>query len=122
MLLTRLIFLYLLALALLSTPTHAASLTATDLQVLASTTAIQAGVDPVAFTDTIGCESAWNPDAIGDNGSSYGLVQLHNPETAWGISTTTALNPLVSMDIMAKAWQKGEASKWSCYTKTRSVH
>lgn len=102
--------------AILSVPVAvAAPLTKEDLIVLASTTARAYGLNVDHFIKTIGCESQWNPEAVGDNGTSFGLAQLHYPSRDWGIATSSAFDPYTAIQIMAKAWQQGFATRWSCY-------
>lgn len=90
-----------------------------DIHTYASTTAQSFGLNPVLFAKVISCESNWNIDAIGDKGTSFGLAQLHNPETDWGISTTTALDPYASINIMAQAWSENKQERWSCYRELK---
>lgn len=61
------------------------------------------------------CESGFNPEAIGDHGTSIGIAQLHYPDAYWGISTSSAENPEVALEIMGQAWEDGKAGLWSCY-------
>ena len=88
------------------------------LQAYASSTATEYGLNVRRFLATIECESGWNPHAVGDAGTSIGLAQLHYPSRDWGISTSTALNPYESIDIMAAAWGRGEAWRWTCFLLT----
>ena len=70
------------------------------------------------FMATIDCESKWNPYAEGDlvrgKPTSFGLVQLRYPGR-WGISTSSAYNPRLSIDIMTKAWKENKYKEWSCW-------
>src|SRR5690242_5237369 len=88
---------------------EAASITfsTSTLQAFASSTAAAAGLDPVRFQAVINCESGWNPDAIGDDGTSIGIAQVHYPSRDWRISTSTALNPFQAISVMADAWGRG---------------
>ena len=72
------------------------------------------GVDPLAFVETLNCESGFNPLAVGDSGTSFGIAQFHNP-TEWGITESQALNPWLSIALAADSWSRGESSRWSCY-------
>lgn len=71
------------------------------------------------FLAVINCESEWNTTAKGDyrNGkpTSFGLAQLHNPKRDWGITIEQAYVPEIALTLMAKAWNKGEAWRWSCW-------
>lgn len=67
------------------------------------------------FLGTIQCESNWDIEAVGDNGTSFGLAQLHHPERDWGITIEQAKIPEVALEIMADAWVKGEQGRWTCW-------
>lgn len=81
----------------------------------ATSVATQHGLNVKRYLAVIGCESQWITTAVGDNGTSFGLAQLHNPVTDWGISIEEAKDPSVALPIMARAWQQGKELKWSCY-------
>lgn len=49
----------------------------------------------------IDLESNWDPNAIGDGGTSFGLVQIHRPAFP-SISRTQALDPEFAIDFAAK--------------------
>lgn len=89
---------------------------ADDLRAYASSIAQAHGLNVNRFLNVIQCESHWNPNAVGDQGTSFGLAQLHNPVSDWGITSTQAKNPEVALPIMAKAWEDGKQRKWSCWT------
>lgn len=82
---------------------------------MASTTAAQYGLNQALFVKVVQCESSFNPDAIGDGGTSFGIAQLHNPSTDWHIATSTALDARQALAIMAEAWVNHEQNRWSCY-------
>lgn len=71
------------------------------------------------ITRVIDCESGWDTHAKGDfrhgEPTSFGLAQLHNPETDWGLSVEEAYNPKIAIDTMAEAFAKGQQERWSCY-------
>jgi len=70
------------------------------------------------FYKTIECESNFNPNAIGDSGSSVGLLQIHLP--AWPeITRTQALNPEWSLNWSIAIF-KAHPENWSCYRKLSS--
>ncbi len=73
------------------------------------------GVDGDKLLATINCESQFNPQAVGDNGTSFGVAQFHNPVTDWGFSIKSALDPDFATKEMARAWSKGQQRRWSCY-------
>ena len=59
-------------------------------------------------------ESGWHPDAIGDNGTSFGLVQIHllaHPN----ITREQALNPTFALNFIVDEFLKGNEWKWTCY-------
>jgi len=88
---------------------------AQDLPTYAESVAEEHELDVNRFLSTIQCESQWNPDAEGDNHTSFGLAQLHNPIEFWGVTPEEAKDPTIALPIMAKAWQRGEQWKWTCY-------
>lgn len=103
----------------LSVPTitpiaEATTLSSADLQAYASSTAQNASLDPIKFTKVIGCESLWDSSAVGDSGSSIGLVQIHLPAHP-DITKEEALDPLFSIQWMAIQWKLGRQNAWSCY-------
>ncbi len=59
---------------------------------------------------TIQCESKNIPDAIGDHGHSFGLVQIYLPSHPF-ITKKQALDPDWSLQYMASHWH---ADHWSC--------
>lgn len=78
------------------------------------------GINTKDFLATLWCESHWKWNARGDYATStgytsFGIAQLHYPSRDWGISTSTALNPYVSIDIAAAAFSNGEMHRWTCY-------
>lgn len=91
--------------------------TAPEIQSLAHAEAIKYGLNPTRFDAVIECESGWNKDAIGDHGTSYGLVQIHLPDHP-EISIAQATDPGFAIDWAAKMWRDGHAHDWSCYAMT----
>lgn len=77
------------------------------------------GLNRGLFVKVLECESRFKPDALGDGGTSYGIAQLHKPISDWKIPISTAYNPEASMHIMANAWVRGEAKRWTCYRMWR---
>lgn len=100
-------------------PVHASELTITDLKVIAASYATAYNLNTDLFLKTIECESKWNPSAEGDfvNGTptSFGLAQLHNVQRDWGLTKEKAKDPTVALEVMAKAWSRGEMRRWTCY-------
>lgn len=73
------------------------------------------GVNAHELLTTLTCESGLQYNSVGDNGTSFGISQLHNPLRDWGISRNDALNPYLSIDIAAKAFKRGQQSRWTCW-------
>lgn len=84
-------------------------------QQIAASIATKHGLNVDRFLKTIECESSWNIKAIGDNGTSFGLAQLHHPVRDWNTTIEQANTPEIALEIMATAWGKGEQSRWSCW-------
>lgn len=72
------------------------------------------GVQPLLMKRIIECESSFNPDAVGDNGTSFGLAQIHLPAHP-DITKEQATNPDFAIEFMAKALAKGQGQMWTCY-------
>lgn len=97
----------------------AAPLTSDDLQVLATNIATEHKLNVDHFKAVINMESGFNVDSLGDyvkgTPTSIGIAQLHYPSRDWGISTSTAHDPITSLEIMAKAWEENQAYRWSAW-------
>lgn len=76
--------------------------------------AIEYGVSEVVMRNVIKCESSFNPNAIGDGGHSYGLVQIHLPSHPY-VSKEEALDPEYAVDFLAKNLAVDKGSMWTCY-------
>jgi hypothetical protein len=62
------------------------------------------------------CESNYNPNAIGDNGHSFGLVQIHL--MSWidaGVDYGLATDPEFALDFLARKLKSGDGHLWTCY-------
>ena len=70
------------------------------------------GVSVAQLQNTIKCESGFNPTALGDHGTSFGLAQLHYPASK-GITLDEAYNPYFAIDYMARGL-KYHTDTWSC--------
>ncbi len=90
--------------------------TTDDIIALASTTAMKYGISPEIMEKVIFCESSWKTDAIGDNGESIGLAQIHLTDHP-DITKEQAFDPFFSIDWMASEMSKGRSKEWSCYRK-----
>jgi hypothetical protein len=89
---------------------------ASTTQELAAYIATKHGLNVNRFLKTIECESGWNARAVGDNGTSFGLAQIHYPARDWGITREDAYTPEIALEIMAQKWEDGEAWRWSCWS------
>ncbi len=67
--------------------------------------------DAKEMSQTIQCESQYRIDAVGDHGTSFGLVQIHLPAHP-DVSQKQALDPDFSVKWMAEHWY--EKRIWSC--------
>ena len=72
-------------------------------------------VKPSLMRSIIGCESSFNPNAIGDNNTSFGLSQIHLPAHP-DITKEQAFNEDFAIEFMAKALSQGKGSMWTCYS------
>ena len=106
-----------LALKVAATTTQT-KLTKADLQAAAVGYAVQYGIDPARFLKTIECESGFNPNIVGDNGTSFGIAQFHYPLRDWGFTREQAMQPLFALAQAAKAFSEGQARRWTCYRLT----
>lgn len=89
------------------------------------------GVAPWVALDVAQVESGLNPSAVGDNGTSFGLFQLHYGGQAGNMSVGQLENPYINADVgvknMAAAYKKGAAAgltgfALADYTATDSGH
>lgn len=83
--------------------------------------AIKYGVSEEKMSNTIKCESQYNPNTVGDGGYSYGLVQIHLPSHP-SVTKEQALNPEFATDFMAENFANGKAHMWTCYRKLYKPH
>lgn len=94
--------------------------TTADLIAIATSTANKYGLNEEHFLKVVAKESdGWKVCALGDykNGepTSFGLAQLHNPVSDWGVTPEQACDPYIALPIMAQAWVDGKASKWTVW-------
>lgn len=61
------------------------------------------------------CESSYNPKAVGDGGTSFGLSQIHLPAHQ-EVTKEQAFNEDFAIEFMAKAFSQGQFRMWSCYS------
>lgn len=71
-------------------------------------------LDADLFVKVVHCESHGVKDAVGDNGKSFGVVQIHAPSHP-EISQEQAENPAFALEWMADQWDAGNESAWTCY-------
>ena len=71
-------------------------------------------VNPITVNKVISCESNYNPNNIGDNGTSFGLVQIHLPAHP-NITKSQALDPDFAIDYLTKNLKAGNGRMWTCY-------
>lgn len=92
-------------------------------QVISSTTPITTlishyselyGVSSTTVSSVIKCESGFNQNAIGDNGNSFGLVQIHLPSNPT-ITREQALDPNFAISFLAKQLASKKGKLWTCY-------
>ena len=77
-----------------------------------ATTAKEYGVDPQLALYISYKESQWNPNAIGDHGTSFGVFQIHNPESK-GLTPTQAKNLIISTKWAMQELAQGKCYLWS---------
>lgn len=62
----------------------------------------------------IKCESQYNPNAVGDNGHSRGLVQIYDDYHP-NISHEQAFDPVFAINFLADNLKAGRGHLWTCY-------
>jgi len=72
------------------------------------------GVSAGLMRQIIQCESSFNPNAIGDGGYSFGLVQIHLPSHP-DVTKEQALDPEFATTFLADKLSKGQGYLWTCY-------
>lgn len=72
------------------------------------------GVSGILMAQIIQCESSGNVAAIGDGGTSYGLVQIHLPAHP-SVTKEQALDPVWAINFLARELSKGNGRIWTCY-------
>ncbi len=75
---------------------------------------IKYGVSEAVMRKVIYCESRFNPNAVGDNGNSYGLVQIflrYHPQ----VTKAQALDPVFATEFLAAKLAKNQGYLWTCY-------
>lgn len=80
----------------------------------------QKGLPIKLVTDIANCESRFNKDSVGDNGTSFGVFQIHLPAHP-DITKEQALDPKWSTEWSLNLMKQGGYKHWSCYRKVRVV-
>jgi hypothetical protein len=72
------------------------------------------GVYPYTNTVCPRGESGWYPGAVGDQGESYGLVQINLP---WNPDVTAeqALDVTFALNFIVDAFLDGREHRWTCW-------
>lgn len=84
-----------------------------ELRAYALSKAQEYGISYHELSATIGCESEWNPKAIGDGGKSRGIAQIHAPSHPT-ITDEQAFNAYWAINWTAKKFKEGDAWMWTC--------
>lgn len=71
-------------------------------------------VSAITLSQVIKCESGFDPNKVGDHGTSFGLVQIHLPAHPT-ITKEQALDPFFSAEFIARSFAQNKQSMWSCY-------
>lgn len=72
------------------------------------------GAGPEEMLAVARCESGLRPDAIGDNGTSFGIFQIHLPAHP-SITKDQAVDPAWASEWAAKEFAKGNQWMWTCW-------
>ena len=83
----------------------------------AAAAAQNAAINPGKFQRLIECESLWQEDAAGDNGTSFGLLQFKKPTFAhftqkYGIADADIENSHQQIDLAARMIANSHLSHW----------
>jgi len=71
-------------------------------------------VNPSLVRGIVKRESNFNQYAVGDHGTSFGLVQLHDIASK-GITLTEAYSPIYAINYLTSQLAAGRGSQWSTY-------
>ena len=74
------------------------------------------GVSKETMRFVVDCESDWNPEAVGDQGHSHGLVQIHLPSHR-SITKELAQDPEFALRFLAGHLKEGRGDMWTCFRK-----
>lgn len=76
-------------------------------------------IDFNTFLAVSKCESGLNKNAVGDQGKSFGIFQIHLPAHP-AISKEQALDPWWAANWSAQQFAAGRANMWTCYRLLQS--
>jgi hypothetical protein len=68
----------------------------------------------------IKCESGYKVDAVGDGGTSFGLVQIHLPAHPY-VLKDQAFDPDFAISFLAKNLARDKGDMWTCYRRITRV-
>lgn len=85
-----------------------------DIEAYARQKSGEAGVNADLVLKTIQCESQYNPEAVGDQGRSFGLAQIFLPAHP-DVTKEQALDPKFAVDFMVNNFADGKGALWTCY-------
>ena len=76
-----------------------------------------AAINPAKFQRLITCESRWEADAQGDNGTSFGILQFKRPTFAhfsrkYGMTETSIEDPHHQIDLAVRMIANGHLEHW----------
>ncbi len=84
-----------------------------DIEAYIDQKALETGISASKVKAVINCESAWNPRAVGDKNTSFGLSQIHLPAHP-EVTIAQAEDPKFAVDFMFTEWARGNARAWTC--------
>lgn len=73
-------------------------------------------VPTTTLSYVINCESSFDPKAIGDDGTSFGLVQIHLPDHP-DVTVDQAFDPIFAAQFLAKQIKARHGKMWTCYRR-----
>lgn len=72
-------------------------------------------IDPVQFLTVAKCESRLLPTAVGDDGTSFGIWQIHIPDHTT-VTVAMAEDVQLSTEWAAQLWLESP-DNWTCYRR-----
>jgi hypothetical protein len=90
-------------------------LSTNDVRAIVLSEARKAGVNPRLALWIASKESQFNPDAVGDNGTSYGIFQIHLPAHP-DITIASATDPQFATSWAMRQILAGKVSMWSTFS------